>query len=129
MLFRSNALEADRVGLPEDARVFRARAAAYQEPISYTHLDVYKRQVRAYDDVHSSRSEPFQRGADVRRAAEAAEHFNTYGVFACLLYTSLPGLHGALLERGYRLREVRWLPAWSTREQGADCLLYTSRCV
>ena len=38
--------------------------------------------VRAYDDVHSSRSEPFQRGADVRRAAEAAEHFNTYGVFA-----------------------------------------------
>ena len=32
----------------------------------------------------------------------------------------LPGLHGALLERGYRLREVRWLPAWSTREQGAD---------
>lgn len=32
----------------------------------------------------------------------------------------LPGLHGALLERGYRLREVRWLPAWSTREKGAD---------
>ena len=26
--------EADRVGLPEDARVFRARAAAYQEQIS-----------------------------------------------------------------------------------------------
>lgn len=32
----------------------------------------------------------------------------------------LPGLHGALLERGYRLREVRWLPAWSTKEECAD---------
>lgn len=31
----------------------------------------------------------------------------------------LPGLHGALLERGYRLRDVRWLPAWSTKEEAA----------
>lgn len=31
----------------------------------------------------------------------------------------LPGLHGALLERGYRLRDVQWLPAWSTREKAA----------
>lgn len=31
----------------------------------------------------------------------------------------LPGLHGALLERGYRLRDVQWLPAWSTRERTA----------
>lgn len=28
----------------------------------------------------------------------------------------LPGLHRELLKRGYRLQEVRWLPAWSTRE-------------
>lgn len=28
----------------------------------------------------------------------------------------LPGLHGELLKRGYRLQEVRWLPAWSTRK-------------
>ena len=34
MALQWNALEADRVGLPEDARVFRARAAAYQEQIS-----------------------------------------------------------------------------------------------
>lgn len=31
----------------------------------------------------------------------------------------LPGLHGALLERGYRLRDVRWLPAWSTKGEAA----------
>ena len=30
MALQWNALEADRVGLPEDARVFRARAAAYE---------------------------------------------------------------------------------------------------
>ena len=29
----------------------------------------------------------------------------------------LPGLHAELLKRGYRLREVRWLTAWNTREQ------------
>ena len=34
MALQWNALEADRVGLPEDARVFRARATAYQEQIS-----------------------------------------------------------------------------------------------
>ena len=34
MALQWNALEADRVGLPEDARVFRARAAAYQDQIS-----------------------------------------------------------------------------------------------
>ena len=34
MALQWNALEADRGGLPEDARVFRARAAAYQEQIS-----------------------------------------------------------------------------------------------
>lgn len=32
----------------------------------------------------------------------------------------LPGLHGALLERGYRLRDVQWLPAWSTKEKPAE---------
>lgn len=32
----------------------------------------------------------------------------------------LPGLHGSLLERGYRLRDVYWLPAWSTKEKCAD---------
>lgn len=31
----------------------------------------------------------------------------------------LPGLHDALLERGYRLRDVQWLPAWSTKEKPA----------
>lgn len=31
----------------------------------------------------------------------------------------LPGLHGALLERGYRLRDVQWLPAWSTKGEPA----------
>lgn len=31
----------------------------------------------------------------------------------------LPGLHGALLERGYRLQDVQWLPAWSTKEEAA----------
>lgn len=34
MALQWNALEADRVGLPEDARVFRARAASYQEQIN-----------------------------------------------------------------------------------------------
>ena len=32
----------------------------------------------------------------------------------------LPGLHGALLERGYRLRDVQWLPAWSTMEKAGQ---------
>lgn len=34
MALQWNALEADRVGLPEDARVFRARAAAYQDQVN-----------------------------------------------------------------------------------------------
>lgn len=34
MALQWNALEADRVGLPQDARVFRARAGVYQEQIS-----------------------------------------------------------------------------------------------
>ena len=38
--------------------------------------------MRADDDVHGPGLKPFQRGADVRRAAEAAEHFNPHGVFA-----------------------------------------------
>lgn len=29
----------------------------------------------------------------------------------------LPGLHRELVKRGYRLRDVRWLPAWSTLEE------------
>ena len=33
MALQWNALEADRVGLPQDARVFRARAATYQEQV------------------------------------------------------------------------------------------------
>lgn len=28
----------------------------------------------------------------------------------------LPGLHQELMKRGYRLRDVLWLPAWSTKE-------------
>ena len=31
----------------------------------------------------------------------------------------LPGVHADLLKRGDRLREVRWLTAWNTREQAA----------
>lgn len=34
MALQWNALEADRVGLPQDARVFRARAGAYQEQVN-----------------------------------------------------------------------------------------------
>lgn len=34
MALQWNALEADRVGLPEEARVFRARAGAYQDQVS-----------------------------------------------------------------------------------------------
>lgn len=34
MALQWNALEANRVGLPEDARVFRARAAAYQDQVN-----------------------------------------------------------------------------------------------
>lgn len=29
----------------------------------------------------------------------------------------LPGLHQELVKRGYRLRDVQWLPAWSTTEE------------
>lgn len=29
----------------------------------------------------------------------------------------LPGLHRELVKRGYRLRDVQWIPAWSTREE------------
>ncbi len=31
----------------------------------------------------------------------------------------LPGLHRELVKRGYRLRDVQWLPAWSTMEEAA----------
>lgn len=34
MALQWNALEADRVGLPEDARIFRARMGTYQEQVN-----------------------------------------------------------------------------------------------
>lgn len=45
---------------------------------------------------------------DQRRGGGASRIGIFYGA------AHLPGLHAELLKRGYRLQEVRWIPAWST---------------
>ena len=64
---------------------------AIYDPVSYTHLDVYKRQVIDDDRVAVADAELTRRFAELRRAGQHMRQFGGMiadGLEVCLLYTS-----------------------------------------
>ena len=89
--------------------------------VSYTHLDVYKRQVAA-------------REASIYTGITIAEYFRDMGYDVAVLADSTSRWAEALREMSGRLEEMpgeEGYPAYlaSRIAQFYDCLLYTSRCV
>ena len=81
----------------------RMTARPVSPPVSYTHLDVYKRQLGIQAE-------------DADELAELGVRLDRAG-------------RGVLVERDTACCHARSDKAWSIDPQGTRCLLYTSRCV
>ena len=94
-------------------------AAVGADPVSYTHLDVYKRQVvaGAFGEGHAQYEQADQQSASFRPGVPRVMLFGV-----------------SILVCGARREKAPNLPRNTRSDQGGDgqqvpCLLYTSRCV
>ena len=81
------------------------------DSVSYTHLDVYKRQVQGYPD-NSFKPDRTVTRAEMAKVVTVAAGFNEYSKN---MTSSYEDMHGHWAESYVELADV--------------CLLYTSRCV
>ena len=93
-------------------------ATKTQKPVSYTHLDVYKRQT--LDDSFKVRTKDVPEGILL-----PANKFIVHK-YKAVSYTHLPNVARRLTE--LHAEDMAEIPR-ATSTEGTACLLYTSRCV